>query len=370
MKNAPIERRIDEFLRGELEALKGHRAAGGLAAAYFYPRFPPEILAGLGIFPLRLAEGGTYLAEREGEKLIRPDACPYCKSLAGNFRSKSGLFGLADMLVGVTTCDMMRRTLEVMASDSDIPVFQLQMPATRSANSERYFVREVARTAGDLGKFCKRPFDAAAAREYFEARKSCAETLWKIISGAGLPPLAAQRLRRLFDVARPGQLEQFLKRLEAGGKHSRRCRRILIVGSAICYEDDLVLRILQERGAEAIVLGISENGPSGFYSGAGLKASAGRALIQELAARSFRADVCIRHRPNSGTYSEILGAIGGLECDGVILKCLKFCDLWYSEKERMKQTLGVPLLVLDTTYSSSEAERIRNRVEAFLEMLK
>ncbi len=353
-----------------MDALEGHREKGGLAAGYFCTQFPAEILAGFGLYPIRLAEGATFESEREGEKLIRPDACSYCKSLVGNFRKKSGVFGKVDIIVGVITCDMMRRTLEVVRNESGLPVFQLQMPATRSRNSEEYFISEVERTANDIKAFLKTGFDHEKARRFYNARKACAGILDDIVSKGALPPVILHRLMHLFGVARPEKLKLFLESLQPRLKPGKGKLRILVVGSMICLEDDLVFRILQENGAGVIPVGISENGPTEFYSGIKLKSKTGNRMIKELAKISFKSDICIRQRPNFPAYRKIKAAIARTECDGVILKCMKFCDIWYSEKERMKQELDVPLLVLDTTYSDSEEERIRNRIEAFLEILK
>ncbi|HCE45880.1 MAG TPA: hypothetical protein DET40_20230 [Lentisphaeria bacterium] len=361
--------KIDRFSDAEREAIKAHRKNGGLVAGYFCTQFPAEILAGFGLYPVRLAEGAVFEAEREGEKLVRPDACSYCKSLVGNFRSKSGLFGMVDAIVGVITCDMMRRTLEVLEKESGIPVFQLQMPATRSRNAQEYFISEVERTAKDIKAFLKLRFDCGKARRFFNARKKCAGIIEDIVLKEKVPPLFSHRLLNMFNVARPEKMKLFLESLNTGLKPGKSKHRILVAGSMFCLEDDLVCRILQENGAGVMPMFISENGPTGFYRGARLKGNSEKEMISELAGISFKSDICIRQRPNYQAYEKIKEAIARNKCDGVILKCIKFCDIWYSEKERMKQALDVPLLVLDTTYSNSEEERIRNRMEAFLEIL-
>lgn len=363
------KRKIEKFDLAEHLAIKAHRGNGGLVAGYFCTQFPAEMLAGLGLYPVRLAEGAVFDAERNGEKLIRPDACSYCKSLVGNFNSKSGLFGMVDIIVGVITCDMMRRTLEILDKESGIPVFQLQMPATRSSNAKEYFISETARAVKDMKAFLKTRFDCGKTRGFFNARQVCAGILDDIVSKEKLPAVLLHRLMHLFNVARPEKMKLFLESLAPELKPGKSKHRILVAGSMLCLEDDLLHRILQENGAGVIPMGISENGPAGFYTGMKLKADTEKKMISELAARSFMTDICIRHRPNFPAYEKINEAIARHECDGVILKCIKFCDIWYSEKERMKQELDVPLLVLDTTYSDSEEERIRNRVEAFLEML-
>ncbi|MFZ2658446.1 MAG: 2-hydroxyacyl-CoA dehydratase family protein [Victivallales bacterium] len=352
-----------------MEGIRSHRVKGGLVAGYFCAQFPAEILAGLGLYPVRLAEGAVFEAERNGEKLVRPDACSYCKSLVGNFTSKSGIFGMVDIIVGVITCDMMRRTLEVLGKESGIPVFQLQMPATRSRNAEEYFISEVERTARDIEAFLKARFDCGKAHSFFNAREKCAGMLEDIVLKEMLEPLLSHRLLNLFNVARPEKMKLFLESLRPELKPGKSRRRILVLGSVLCLEDDLVYRILQGNGTGVIPMGISENGPTGFYRGAKLKVDTEKKMIHGLAGISFKSDICIRQRPNYPAYEKIKEAIVRNKCDGVILKCMKFCDVWYSEKERMKQALDVPFLVLDTTYSDSEEERIRNRVEAFLEIL-
>ena len=114
---------IAKFRDSELDALRAFRKKGGKAAAYFCRFFPPEILAGLGLRPVRIVSGISRELEAAAERVVRPDVCPYCKMLLGGFLKKSGLQAEADLAVGLFTCDMMRRTAERIAADAGIPVF-------------------------------------------------------------------------------------------------------------------------------------------------------------------------------------------------------------------------------------------------------
>ncbi len=63
---------------------------------------------------MRLADA-DYQAEMRGERLLRSDACPFCKSCLGHLLTdQSELYQLIDGLVSVNTCDMMRRLPEVV----------------------------------------------------------------------------------------------------------------------------------------------------------------------------------------------------------------------------------------------------------------
>jgi benzoyl-CoA reductase/2-hydroxyglutaryl-CoA dehydratase subunit BcrC/BadD/HgdB len=375
---------IEEFFIAERSAIKNHRDNGGLVAGYLCRHFPPEILAGFGLWPLRLASGADFNSERRGEQIVRPDACSYCKSTIGCFKSKTGLHGMTDLLVGVITCDMMRRTIDTVEAESEIPVFRVNMPATRSVNAESYFVMEINRAVEELERFLKRKFDAAKCISYFNDRKKISKILEDIAVNNRLPPVLTHKLFYLFSIARPDSMLAFLRKLKLKKAATGKCRKIILTGSALCLEDVFLTQLLQENKVFVIPFYCSGLGAIEMYKPGKLKCSTvilpvkiksklqnahGDELIEAFALMSFNSNICIRQRPNIAIYERLKEIIRMEKCDGVILKSLKFCDLWFSEKERMKQELGVPLLVLDTTYSDSEKERIRNRVEAFLEIL-
>jgi benzoyl-CoA reductase/2-hydroxyglutaryl-CoA dehydratase subunit BcrC/BadD/HgdB len=322
---------------------------------------------------------------------------------------------MTDLLLGVITCDMMRRTIDIVEAEAGIPVFRVNMPATRSANAESYFVMEVKRAVEELGRFLHRKFDAAKCISYFNARQKISEILEDFVIGDKVPPVLTHKLFHIFSIARPEEMLGFLRNLKLKKSSKAGCVKIVLTGSALCLEDVYLTQLLQEKGVAVIpfsctglgateiyksdnlvkfglkrdCMGLDGTSPSWWHIEDTLKqkvpASCRRSMnsagkydlmkvrnndfIEVLALLSFNSNICIRQRPNIAVYDRLKEIIRSEECDGVILKSLKFCDLWFTEKERMKQELGVPLLVLDTTYSDSEHERIRNRVEAFLEIL-
>ena len=93
-------------------------------------------------------------------------------------------------------------------------------------------------------------------------------------------------------------------------------------------------------------------------------------LIAELSRITFRMPGNIRMRPNNEVYDRLLEVIKRTGAKGVIVKTLSFCDLWYTEKERLKQSLPVPVLVLDTGYAEGTDAQVQTRIETFLETLK
>ena len=58
--------------------------------------------------------------------------------------------------------------------------------------------------------------------------------------------------------------------------------------------------------------------------------------------------------------------------DGVIDCSLKFCCLYDTEKFTVSRALkeaGIPVLSLETDYADTDAEQLRTRIGAFIEML-
>ena len=91
--------------------------------------FPPAVAVGLGMRPVRAVAVGS---EKAGEALVRPDLCPFVKSVLGGVATGAGVFGTVDAWAGMYTCDMTRRLFQELERMTGKPVFPLQLPATRS----------------------------------------------------------------------------------------------------------------------------------------------------------------------------------------------------------------------------------------------
>jgi benzoyl-CoA reductase/2-hydroxyglutaryl-CoA dehydratase subunit BcrC/BadD/HgdB len=55
--------------------------------------------------------------------------------------------------------------------------------------------------------------------------------------------------------------------------------------------------------------------------------------------------------------------------EGLVYKTLLYCDPWSFEVRRLQEALGLPVLHLDTDYSTENREQVRTRIEAFMETL-
>jgi benzoyl-CoA reductase/2-hydroxyglutaryl-CoA dehydratase subunit BcrC/BadD/HgdB len=143
--------------------------------------------------------------------------------------------------------------------------------------------------------------------------------------------------------------------------------KIATVGGVSCEEDEELYTFLAEKGACAVPLNCT--GLNALEGVQPIEDCPDESIVEVLAARSFNSPACIRQRPNNDVYERISRTAAEVGASGIILKTLPFCDLWFSEKERMKASFDLPVLVLDSDYGVGTRERVRARCEAFLETL-
>ena len=81
---------------------------------------------------------------------------------------------------------------------------------------------------------------------------------------------------------------------------------------------------------------------------------------------------CACFTPNTGRIDDIIRLAKEYKVDGVIDVNLKFCSLYDTEGYAVEKALkeaGIPVLGIETDYVDSDAEQLRTRISAFLEML-
>jgi benzoyl-CoA reductase/2-hydroxyglutaryl-CoA dehydratase subunit BcrC/BadD/HgdB len=181
------------------------------------------------------------------------------------------------------------------------------------------------------------------------------------------PGISASRLLDLVALAWLLDPEQAVAMAEAArGERSasRPARPRLMVGGSLLAEGDHWLLELVEQKAD-IVADFLCTGSRSFAEDATVTPDP----MQGLAEFYYSRVPCMQRRPNDALYDYVRRLAGTRRVDGILYKTLLYCDPWNFEARRLKTTLGLPLLHLDTDYSKEHREQVRTRVEAFLEML-
>jgi benzoyl-CoA reductase/2-hydroxyglutaryl-CoA dehydratase subunit BcrC/BadD/HgdB len=315
---------------------------------------------------VRLLCGATADSQSRGEQEVRADVCPHVKSLLGNVREGRGLHGEVDLWVGLATCDPMRRGLGLLSSAMGREVYPLHLPATRTVEAEEYYAQQVGALVADLAARSGRAFDAAAALGWQREHDRAGAVLARAARAGTLSPLDLHDLFHLLFVARPEGLAAFFEEVIASATPFHAARRVVLTGSPLALEDTVLLEELVARGVGVIPLNCT--GLNAVEDIAAPTATAD--AVRDLALQAFRRPPCARARPNRAVHDRIGTTLRQTGSAGLVVKCLTFCDLWYTERERLRGAFGVPALVFDSDYGDGGRERLLSRIDAFAEILE
>ena len=147
-------------------------------------------------------------------------------------------------------------------------------------------------------------------------------------------------------------------------------KRILITGTPMAVPNWKLHNIIETSGA----IVVCEEMCTGTRYFEHLVDESGTTLDEQYMniAKRYMKNNCACFTPNGGRIDDIIRLAKEYQVDGVIDCNLKFCCLYDTEKLPVKKALneaGIPVLDLETDYEDSDAEQLRTRIGAFIEML-
>ena len=326
--------------------------------------------------------GGSQFWVPGGEKVLPKSTCPLIKASVGaRLERTCPFFRIADMYVGETTCDGKKKAWEILAQD--VPMHIIDMPQMKRQKDIDRWAEEIKDFAGVVEKFTGNEITLeklkkavhiinekrkALARVY-EARKSeCIPIsgkdalLMMQIAFFDDPERCATMTNKLAD-----ELEERIKNnvsvFPAGTK------RILVSGTPMAIPNWKLHHIIETSGA-AVVCEETCTGTR-YFEGLVEDADTLEGQYMEIAKRYMGIN-CACFTPNTGRVDDILRLAKEYKVDGVIDVNLKFCCLYDTEGYTVEKALkeaGIPVLGIETDYTDADAEQLRTRIEAFVEML-
>ncbi len=328
--------------------------------------------------------GGSQFWVPGGEKVLPKSTCPLIKASVGARLDRTcPFFRIADMYVGETTCDGKKKAWEILGRDvpmhiMDLPQMKRQKDIDKWCDEIRSFAEVVEEFTGNaitvesLGKAisvinAKRK----ALGRVFAARQSkCLPISGKDallvmqIAFFDDPERCAQMCNRLAD-----ELEQRIKDgvsvVPAGSK------RILLTGTPLAIPNWKLHHLIETSGA-AVVCEEMCTGTRYFENLVDETQTTLEGQFKALAERYMKTN-CACFTPNPGRIEDIKRLVKEYNVDGVIDVNLKFCCLYDTESYLVEKALkeeGIPVLELETDYTDADAEQLRTRIGAFIELLK
>jgi benzoyl-CoA reductase/2-hydroxyglutaryl-CoA dehydratase subunit BcrC/BadD/HgdB len=147
--------------------------------------------------------------------------------------------------------------------------------------------------------------------------------------------------------------------------------RILVSGSPMAIPNWKLHRILEDSGA--VVVGEESCTGTRYFSSAVAKNDGSLAAQLEAIADRQLETHCACFTPNDERTDDILTLAQGWAADGVVHYNLQFCHTFANEAVKVEKALAssdVPLVRIETDYSDEDMGQIKNRIDAFLEMIR
>lgn len=327
--------------------------------------------------------GGSQFWVPGGEKVLPKGTCPLIKASVGARIDRTcPFFMIADMFVGETTCDGKKKAYEVLAGEA--PVYVMDMPQMKRD-------RDVAKWADELRDFKDMVEEftgnevtaeklAAAIKlindkrralaRVFEARKADPVPI------SGRDALLMTQIAFYDDPARCAEMANKLAdelegRIADGvGVFPAGTKRIMVTGTPMAIPNWKLHQIIETSGA-AVVVEECCTGTRYFEHLVDEGQDTLDGLIDALAARYMKNN-CACFTPNPGRIDDIVRLAEEYKVDGVIDVNLMFCTLYDVEGRSVEAALaerGIPVLGIETDYTDNDAEQLRTRIGAFIEML-
>ena len=386
-ENRPENMAFYDFVVSEIHGVRPAelielQKQGGKVFGTFCVFVPDEVVVACGGAVTGLC-GGSQFWVPEGEKVLPSGICPLIKaSLGAHFGKTCPYFSVADMYVGETTCDGKKKAYEILGADKktyvmDVPQMKREKDIAAWKDEIALFAKEVEAetgnelTAENLARAIRTINEKRRAlARVFEARKADPvpisgkdALLMMQIAFFDDPVRCAETANKLAD-----ELEARIERGE--GVVPAGTKRILITGTPLAIPNWKLHHIVETSGA-VVVCEEMCTGTRYFENEVDEGEGTLDGMFQALAQRYMKNN-CACFTPNPGRVADVVRMAKEYKVDGVIDANLKFCTLYDVEKAPLADALaeeGIPCLGLETDYADNDAEQLRTRIGAFIEML-
>ncbi len=341
----------------------------GRKIAWFCSYVPVEMFVAAGLWPVRL-QAGTEPIE-QADSYISANYCLYIKrildsGLKGDYRDMEGM-------VFVNSCDGMRRLYDLWQHYLETPfTFLLELPRNRNEMGIEYFAEHLRELKEKLEMHFKVEITDEKLKQAISTTNERRELMTAVFQKQkSVPsPFSGTQVQNICLEEAAGatsteKLSKFLEGDTTDNSHVNDGPRILVAGNT-GYKPALTA-LLDQIGASVVTFDTCDG--LQHYSD---PVEMGGDLNTALARRYLLKPSCPRMPKTEQRISRLKEVVEEYSIDGIVYSSIKFCDHSLFEIPRLeKQFAGsrVPLLVLENEYSWSDIERVKTRVEAFIEMI-
>lgn len=370
---------ISEVHGLRVQELNDHKAQGGKVLGTFCVFVPDEVILAANAISVGLCAGSQFWVE-DGEKLLPRNLCPLIKAAVGaKVSGTCPYFQSCDMIVGETTCDGKKKAWEIL--NEYVPVHVMDLPQMKRNKDYNMWMEEIKLFIEEVEKLTgvkvtveglKKAMEVCnekrrALKRLYDLRKFTPSPI------SGLDALLVSQIAFYDNPARFTQkvnelCDELEQRIKVEAQNNK--KRLMITGTPMALPNWKLHHIIENLPAQVVVEETC-TGTRYFENEVSTEGETIEDLIKNLADRYLEIN-CACFTPNDGRIQDILRYVEEYKVDGVVYSNLSFCHTYSVEYKKVEEALkeaGIPVINIETDYSTEDAGQIKTRIEAFLEML-
>nr|WP_295733001.1 double-cubane-cluster-containing anaerobic reductase [uncultured Intestinibacter sp.] len=327
--------------------------------------------------------GGSQFWVPGGEKVLPTNTCPLIKASVGARLDRTcPFFRIADMYIGETTCDGKKKAWEIL--EEDVPVHVMDLPQMKREKDIKAWAEEIKELKKVIEEFTGNKVTEESLSESIKLINNKRKALSRLyecrkadkVPISGRDALVISQIAFYDDPARFTQMtnklcDELEQRIKDGISVVKEgTKRILLTGTPLAVPNWKLHNIIETSGA-VVVCEEMCTGTRYFENLVDETKTTVDEQIDALANRYMGIN-CACFTPNTGRIDDIIRLAKEYKVDGVIDVNLKFCSLYDVEGytvERALKEAGIPVMGIETDYTDNDAEQLRTRIGAFIEMI-
>lgn len=327
--------------------------------------------------------GGSQFWVPGGEKVLPTNTCPLIKASVGARLDRTcPFFRIADMYIGETTCDGKKKAWEILGED--VPVHVMDLPQMKREKDIKAWAEEIKELKKVIEEFTGNKVTAESLSESIKLINNKRKALSRLyecrkadkVPISGRDALVISQIAFYDDPARFTQMtnklcDELEQRIKDGVSVVKEgTKRILLTGTPLAVPNWKLHNIIETSGAVVVC----EEMCTGTRYFENLVDETKTTIDEQIDALANRYMVinCACFTPNTGRIDDIIRLAKEYKVDGVIDVNLKFCSLYDVEGytvERALKEACIPVMGIETDYTDNDAEQLRTRIGAFIEII-
>ncbi len=372
--------RYEKFLNGTDRIFENKKVVASMCI-----HVPLELIYAVGAVPVRICSG-AYSMDQIGSEFLPAKTCPMVKSTLGAIY----LNILPDnidpvLIVNPATCDQKKKMGE-MGDEMQKPFYFLEVPPTKdSEEARRYwhrvikkFVKKLESVTGNkiTRKSLKKAIKTVALaqseyRRFNQIRKTAPVIYGKdaimVTNAYFFDDIErwTQKLSELND-----ELEKRIADKLFVSKHNT--PRVLLTGSPSIFPNMKLPVLIEELGGLIVYEEFCSTSRM-IWDTVAVDEWFLYDMIPAVADRYLKPSTCPNFSPNNDRKRKIAKGIEDFKVDGVVYQTFSGCQLYDMESRIIGnyiESLGVPILFIESDYNPDDTGQLMTRLEAFLDSLK